>query len=231
MLRFGILMMCVLLMAMLGVSVVSAQTGGAMLYANGTVRVNGHDSGDATSIFSGDRIDVSASSAGSINRNGSSIVVSPNSAIQYDPAAIQVLQGSARVSTSKGMSVKIGDVLVSPESAAAKFDVTKAGDKVVVVSREGALSVKDGSETRVVQPGSSTELALAAGAAPTEQANATQPNFLPQDRLAEHPFYGVVNGVETTPATLPICADITTCIRPGVSNIRPCCCPPRVMCH
>ncbi len=226
--RSGIAVTCALVV-ILGAGALSAQTG-AMLYANGTVRVNGHDASDATSIFAGDRIQVTASSSGSINRSGSSIVVSPNSSIQYDPASVEVLQGGARVNTSKGMSVKVGDLVVAPQSATAKFDVTRAGDKVVVVSREGAVSIRNGSQTRIVHAGSTADVMLSGGAVSLQQSSMTQANFLAQDRLSEHPFYGVVNGIDSTPATLPICADVDTCIRPSVSKIKPCCCPPIVKC-
>jgi len=233
--RRGIALICSLLVVVSGFSMLSAQTGGAMLYANGTVRVNGQDAGISTSVYAGDRIDVAGAAAGSINRNGSSVVVSPNSSIQYAPASIEVIQGSARLSTSKGMSASAGQVLVSPRDAAAKFDVVRTDNKVVVVSREGALTVKDGDRTILVQSGSSTELALGptTGQALAQDAGpkATSASFIPQDRLSEHPFYGVVNGVSSSPDTLPICSNILTCIRQDISQMRPCCCPPRVMCN
>jgi hypothetical protein len=231
--RFGISLGFFVLVV--GLGTLPAQSGGAMLYANGSVKVNGQAAGDSTSVFAGDKVDVSGASASSINRSGSSVVVSPNSSIQYDPSSVQVLQGTARVSTSKGMTASAGQVLVSPKDGSAKFDVVKTDDKVVVVSREGALTVKEGTRTVVVPSGSSTEYAVAPATGQVLAQNAapksTQGVFLPQDRLVQHPFYGVVNGVSSSPDTLPICADLLTCIRPGVSQIHPCCCPPRVMCQ
>ncbi len=227
--RYGITVMCVVLTVMLGVSVVSAQAGGAMLYAvNGDVRVNGQSAGHSTGIFAGDKIDVPASTAGSINLAGSSVVVSPNSSVQYNAGNIEVLQGGARVSTSKGMSASVGPVVVAPKDASAKFDVVSTNNEVVVVSREGALVVKDGSRTMVVPSGSTAELPLqvAGVATAVQDANAKAPDFLSSERMSEHPFYGVVNGVESTPnSMLPPCADINACVRPSVSQIRPCCCP------
>ncbi|MGA3128993.1 MAG: hypothetical protein ABSD13_20050 [Candidatus Korobacteraceae bacterium] len=224
-----------LLVVVFGASMLSGQTGGAMLYSNGDVKVNGQSAGISTSIFSGDRVDVTGSSAGSINRSGSSIVVSPNSSIQYAAASVEVLQGTARVSTNKGMSASVGQIVVSPKDAAAKFDVVKADNKVVVVSRDGALTVKNGSSTTIVQSGASIELplGLATGQALSgdQGSNAALASFLPKDHLLEHPFYGVLKGVDITPATLPVCADFTECVRPNVSQIRPCCCPPRVLCQ
>jgi len=225
-----------LLVVFFGVSMLSAQTDGAMLYvSNGNVKVNGQAAGASTSIFSGDKIDVTESSSVSINRSGSSVVVSPNSSIQYDPASVEVIQGSARVSTSKGMSASAGQILVSPTDTVAKFDVLRTCDKVVVVSREGALTVKDGSRTTVVQSGASTELALGPatgqGLSGDQGSKAVPATFI-SDRLVEHPFYGVVKGVDDTPATtLPYCKDALECIRNRASQIRPCCCPPRIRCN
>jgi hypothetical protein len=85
-----------------------------------------------------------------------------------------------------------------------------------VVSREGALTVKDGSGTSTVQAGASTELMLSSGG-PAVAANAAsqtaEASLLP-DRLSDHPFYGVVGGINTTPQTLPIC-DNTILMRPA----------------
>ena len=129
----------------------------------------------------------------------------------------------------------MGQTLVSPKDATAKFDVVRSDNKVAVVSREGALTVKDGSRTVVVPSGSSTELALgpSGGSALAQAATpkTVSANFISADRSLEHPFYGVVNGVEVTPATLPVCEDLLTCIRPSLSMLRPCCCPPKVPCH
>ena len=233
--QFKVSRLFFLLVLVFSVGALSAQTGGAMLYANGTVEVNGKNAGYATSIFSGDRVDVTDSAAGSINRSGSSVVVNPNSSIQYAPGSVELLQGSARVNTNTGMSASAGQILVSPKDGTAKFDVVRADGKVVVVSQQGALTVKDGSRTMVVQSGSSTELALGPttgeALSGSQGSKATTAALFPKDRLMEHPFYGVVQGVGDTPATLPVCANVLYCLRPNVSQIRPCCCPPKVPCH
>ena len=143
---------------------------------------------------------------------------------------MQVLNGGARVSTSKGMSASAGPVMVSPQKDAAKFDVVRTDNKVTVVSREGALVVNDGSHTSLVASGCTAELPLAAGAQ-SAAANAASPSFLASEKLLEHPFYGVVKGVDASPNTLPVCANTLLCIRSSVSKIPPCCCPPRIPCQ
>lgn len=209
-----------------------APTSGAMLYANGNVKVNGRPAGISTSIFAGDKVEVGDSSAVSISRSGSSVVLSPNSSVQYDPANLDVLQGTVRVSTSQGMSVHAGNVSVAPldKSTAAKFDVTASAGNVSIASQEGALTVRDGGQTLALSSGSKTTLVAASpGRGSSEAATVATDNLLEQ-RLVQHPFYGVVAGVNSPPVTLPICKNVTECIRPGVSQISPCCCPPVVLC-
>jgi hypothetical protein len=216
-----ILLSCLLF----GSALLAAQSNGAMLYANGTVNVNGQPASDTSSVAAGDRVDVTGSSAGSINRSGSSVVISPNSSVQYQPSSITVLQGTARVSTTKGMSTSAGPVVVSPRDTAAKYDVVLSENKVFVFSKEGALTVNDNGHTAVVQPGSSTEIALAGA---QNSGIPTPSNFMSKD---DHPFYGVVSGVSAKPQSLPICANVLACIRPDVSKEHPCCCPPVVLCN
>ena len=124
------------------VSPSSTANGGAMLYANGNAKVNGQSAGVSTSIFAGDKVEVGDSSAVSISRSGSSIVLSPNSSVKYDPANLDVVTGTVRVSTTQGMSVHAGNVSVSPQdkNTAAKFDVTAGASNVTVASQEGALA-------------------------------------------------------------------------------------------
>lgn len=223
------------LVVFLGAGMLAAQTGGAMLYSNGNVTVNGQPAGVSTAVFSGDKVAVPAGSAGSINLAGSSVVVTPNSSVQYAATSIDLIEGGARVSTNKGMTASVGQVVVSPADAAAKFDVVKTGDKVMVISREGSLNVQDGSHTTTVPAGGSAELSLAAsGNQPAVQNSASAApasDFLASNRLSQHPFYGVLKGVENNPPSLPICANITSCLRPSVSLTRPCCCPPVVLCQ
>ncbi len=211
-------------------SVSSTAVGGAMLYANGNVKINGQPAAVSTGIFAGDKVEVGDSSAVSINRAGSSIVLSPNSSVKYEPANLDVLKGTVRVSTSQGMTVHAGNVSVSPQdkSTTAKFDVTASAGSVSIASQEGALSVNDGGRNVSLSSGSKTTLGVAHASAETSTVAAA--NFL-EGQLAQHPFYGVDNaGADGIIPVLPVCADARECIRPNASQIAPCCCPPIVKC-
>ena len=201
----------------------AAQTSGAMLYATGDVTLNGTAVQDASSVFNGDRLVTANSSMVSVNRSGSSVVVNPNSAIQYKKSAIALLDGTAQVSTVNGMSAEVGNVIVAPKDQSAKFDVARINNQVVVTSRQGTVAVNDGSHTIVLQPGDHTTLALGSTAGQGSSQSEDGPFLHKSALVANGPFYSLASPADD----LPWCPSVLTCIRPNVSQIRPCKCPPR----
>jgi hypothetical protein len=221
-----IIVLCLLLVVVFGASLLPAQTGGAMLYANGNVKVNGQAAGDSTSIFPGDKVDVTESSSVSINRSGSSVVVSPNSSIKYDSSSVEIMSGTARVSTIKGMSAQAGQITVAPKTGVAKFDVLKLDDKVTVASREGALTVNEGGRTITLTPGSSATLLLTAAPGQVSSTAVAQNSA---GLLSEAPFSSAGLSPSSDGPLLPICPPRPNCTRPPVSatSICPCIGPRR----
>lgn len=204
-------------------AMLTAQTNGAMLYAKGDVTLNGQSVPNSTSIFVGDRLDIADASVGSINRNGSSVVLSPNSAIQYQQSGVALLKGTARVSTSQGLSAQVGQYTITPSSGTAKFDVVTLGENsVLVASREGTLSVNDGSSTITLQPG--TNQVLATGTTPMQAGTQYKASTLAlTSQAASDPFYTV--GQDLNSPNIPPCASVRFCVHAHVSQMRPCRCP------
>jgi len=209
------------LVLLLAAATLAAQTSGAMLSTQGNVKVNGQYVEDSTSLFTGDQIDVPASSVVSINGSGSSVVVSPNSSVQYNESAVEIMQGTARVSTTKGMLARAGQVIVMPKTGTAKFDVVEAGGQVIVTSHEGALTVKDGNRTIAVESGGNATLALTPAALAGSQ-DAVSASVRKASMASEAPFYASDDGA----GNIPYCTNIKNCpqYRPNVSEIRPCRC-------
>lgn len=195
------------------VAVLTAQTN-AMVYASGDVKLNGASVSGASTIFTGDRLVTSDSSIVSVNRSGSTVVVSPNSAIQYKASSVEVVEGTARVSTANGMSAQAGSVTITPQAQSAKFDVARTDKGLIVTSREGAVTVHDGGHTAVLPSGSSTTLPMAASKAAAFSSNGSL--------VASGPFYNLVQSDDD----IPICTNASLCFRASVSKIRPCRCKP-----
>jgi hypothetical protein len=208
-------------------AMLSAQTSGALLYATGNVTLNGVSVADASSIFPGDRLVTADSSIVSVNRSGSSVVVSPNSTVQYKKSAVAVIAGAAHVNTVNGMSAEAGDVTVTPKDQSAKFDVVRVDNQLMVSSREGAVTINDGSHTVMLQSGGHTTLALGSAASlgplPTQDGPFIGRSGVGSRVVASGPFYTVVS----SPDDLPWCSNAMQCYRPNVSQIRPCRCPPK----
>lgn len=200
---------------LVSVAVLSAQNNGAMLYAHGNATLNGQPLSSSTSIFAGDRLDTSDSSVVTINRSGSSVVVNPNSSIQYSQSAIEVMHGTARVSTLAGMSAKAGQLTITPKDGSAKFDVVESKDGTAVTLREGAVVVQDGNNMVNLQPGTTRMFASASPA--TVAAQDKGASILPVEKVQTFQ-----TAMQPDP---PICPNVKFCFgHNNVSQITPCVC-------
>jgi hypothetical protein len=132
----------------------------ALLDASGEVTLNGTPARASTSVFAGDRIDTASASVVSINGRGTSLVVDPHSSIRYEADGFTILKGMSRVRTSKAMIAHAGPLSVMPKANQALFDISNDGKTVLVASREGVLTLKDGMETATLSPGYTARVSL-----------------------------------------------------------------------
>lgn len=155
-------LVAVLLIVVCPSTFLMAERPSAMLYATGAVTLNGIriPAAKSMSLFAGDRVDTADASVVSINWSGSSLVVDPNSSVQYQSDGFSILKGTARVRTSKGMSAHAGPISVLLQSDTALFDVSTDGNTILVASREGTLTVTDGIETATLEPGFTAKVSL-----------------------------------------------------------------------
>src|SRR6202050_3272741 len=92
---------CVLLW-MFPVSLLAADTGAAMLYADGAAWLNGSHVPKSSAIFAGDLVQTRSDSAANIHAPGSSITVLGDSLVQFEGSSLEVERGGVRVSPSEG---------------------------------------------------------------------------------------------------------------------------------
>ena len=141
-------------------TILIAERPSAMLYATGTVSLNGMPSPKSSSIFAGDRIDTAESSVVSISRNGSLLVVDPNSSVEYQNDGFTIVKGTTRVRMSKGLAAHAGPLSVIPKADASLFDISNDGKTILVASREGSLTLTDGVETATLEPGYTAKVSV-----------------------------------------------------------------------
>src|SRR5229473_6441062 len=147
---------CVLLL-IVPASLFGADTGAAMLYADGAAWLNGAHVPKSSAIFAGDLVQTRSDSAANIHAPGSSITVLGDSLVQFEGTSLKVEHGGVSVSTSKGVATTAGDVRVAPASNAwTEFNVTDIDGTVRIAARKGDLTVTDDDGTVTLAQGQET---------------------------------------------------------------------------
>jgi hypothetical protein len=147
---------CVLLL-IVPASLFAADTGAAMLYADGAAWLNGAHVPKSSAIFAGDLVQTRSDSAANIHAPGSSITVLGDSLVQFEGTSLKVEHGGVSVSTSKGVFTTAGDVKVAPASNAwTEFNVTDTDGIVRIAARKGDVTVTDDNGTVTLAQGQET---------------------------------------------------------------------------
>jgi hypothetical protein len=154
---FRKLVSCVLLLILPG-SLLAADSGAAMLYADGAAFLNGSHAPKSSAIFSGDLVQTRPDSAANIHAPGSSVTVLGDSLVQFEGSSLKVEHGGVSVATSKGMATTAGTVRVAPASKASwtEFNVTDTDGTVRIAARKGDLTITDDEGTATLQQGQET---------------------------------------------------------------------------
>lgn len=150
-------MVSYVLLLIVPASLFAADTGAAMLYADGAAWLNGAHVPKSSAIFAGDLVQTRSDSAANIHAPGSSITVLGDSLVQFEGTSLKVEHGGVSVSTSKGVATTAGDVRVSPVSNAwTEFNVTDIDGTVRIAARKGDLTVTDDTGTVTLAQGQET---------------------------------------------------------------------------
>src|SRR5580658_2196533 len=147
---------CVLLL-IVPASLLAADSGAAMLYANGAAWLNGGHVPSSSAIFTGDLVQTRSDSAANIHEPGSRITVLGDSLVQFEGVSLKVEHGAVSVSTSKGVATTAGDVRVAPASNAwTEFNVTDVDGTVRIAANKGDLIVTDDNGAVTLPQGQQT---------------------------------------------------------------------------
>jgi len=143
--------------AILPASLLGADSGGAMLYAEGAAWLNGEHVPNSSAIFAGDLVQTRSDSGASIHAPGSSITVLKDSLVKFEGASLDVEHGGVLVSTSKGEAATAGDVRVTPASNAwTEFNVINTDGTVRITARKGDLTITGDEGTETLAQGQET---------------------------------------------------------------------------
>ena len=106
---------CCLLAVLFPAQVMLAgETASAMLYTSGAAWLNGSEVPKSAAVFSGDLLQTRPDSTASIQSNGSNVMVLADSLVKFEGPAVELEHGAVRVTTSRGLAARAGDVTVKP---------------------------------------------------------------------------------------------------------------------
>jgi hypothetical protein len=149
---------CWMMIAVVPVSLLAADSGPALLYAKGTAWINGATVPRTSAVFPGDLVQTRSDSLASINASGSSVVVLADSLVKFEGPTVSLEHGGLTVATSKGLSTRAGEITVVPASNGwTQFEVKQVSDDAVqIVAQKGDVTVSDGSNTSTLSQGQQT---------------------------------------------------------------------------
>lgn len=114
-----------------------AQTPSAIVHTQGGVWVNGYEAKDASAVFSGDVIETKTDFSATLNLEGSSVLVQPESVVKFQGDAVELDHGSVSVETFRSFKVLVHCITVIP--------VTNEETKYDVVDLNGSVQVSAGT--------------------------------------------------------------------------------------
>jgi len=129
----------------------------AMLYAHGTILLNGSSVPRSSAVFSGDLVQTNRDSVANINATGSTVLVLNDSLVQYEGNAVKLEHGGVAVSTSKLLATRVGGVTVSPAAGVwTEFEVRNVDGGIQIAARKGDLTIRDKTGITTLAQGQQT---------------------------------------------------------------------------
>ncbi len=209
-------LLSIAMMLLTPAAMLMAETGNTMLYASGNVSLNGKEVTRSASVATGDKIETAGYAATTVSQDGSKVTVNPYSAIEVETAGVNVVKGTAAISTNDGMPAQAAQITVTPKDKTATYEIARLNDNVVITSHSGALMITEAGATTELNAGASSSRAAeptpAAVPAPAPQA---APQFAGSGLTTKQAWLiaGVVGGVAAVCGL--VCGDVSSKATPG----------------
>ncbi len=138
---------CAMMAIIFPVAVSNAQTGPAMLYSQGGVRLNGVPPPSAIATFPGDLVQTDHTSIAKLAATGSDITIQAETVISFDGNDLILDHGSVAVVTSQAFAVRVGCLTIIPvRLEGTQYEVTDIDGKVTVTARKSDVNINRKSQ-------------------------------------------------------------------------------------
>jgi len=135
-------------------ALVAQDTGAAVIYATGSVYLNGSLLANSSAVTVGDVVQTRENGVANINAPGATIVVESNTIVRFQSGGFALDRGNISVATGKGMSVFARDFKITPTSGDwTEFYVTRASGSIQIIARKNSVTVTCGANSSIVREG------------------------------------------------------------------------------
>ncbi len=129
------------------------QTPSAILHTQGGVWVNGFEATDSSAIFTGDLLETKPGFSATLNLEGSTVQIQPESVGKFQDDVFVLDHGSVSVGTSKIYKVRVHCMTVVPVSNEwTQYDVTDLNGTVQVAAHKSDVRVEHESKEKKTSP-------------------------------------------------------------------------------
>jgi hypothetical protein len=170
-------LLSIAMMLLTPAAMLMAETGNTVLYASGNVTLNGKEVSRSASVATGDKIETAGYAATTMSQTGSKVTVNPYSAVKVETAGVNVVKGTAAISTTDGMPAQAAQITVTPKDKTATYEIARLNDNVVITSHTGALMITEAGATTELNAGGSSSRPAPTPAAVPAPAPQAAPQF------------------------------------------------------
>jgi len=115
----------------------------AILHTDGGAWLNGSPAADSTALFPHDVVQSRDSQATKIDAEGSTVMLQPQTVLQFEGDEFVLDHGRLQVSTSRGLRVRVNCITIMPRTAEwTRYDVTDVDGKLVVVAEQSDVQIQ-----------------------------------------------------------------------------------------
>ena len=139
---------CLLMVVILPGSLQAQETAAAMLHSAGVgVMVNQNPAPASIALFSDDLIETQKAAVARIEATGSAADINAETMVQFEGNELVLDHGSLSVNTSRGMTVRVGCLTITPANDAewTHYDVADLNGKVKVSALKNDVNIEERS--------------------------------------------------------------------------------------
>src|SRR5271166_185083 len=132
---------CIMVL-LLPLSLMAADTGSAILHSEGGVWLNGSEISGSTAVFPGDSVETKPGFVANIDAEGSSVLIQPESIVKFEGSFLSLEHGSVSVGTSTLMGVHVNCIKVDPiTTERTQYEVADISGTVKVAARKNDVNI------------------------------------------------------------------------------------------